>query len=323
MTKDDIILKNLIIIPILILLMKPSPSDFRGSNFQHSIEFIEETFACDNPDFKVPRDIRIKGDKTKRATFICGDKTFVTVKFKKAATGGDSPNNKPRFEIAAYRLQKLFLDPPDFVVPPTTACGFPLKTYQQYYSQAEPTFKGTSSVLCTIQYWLSNVTKLTGIDKSRFESDSLYAYHIGNLNIFSYLVRHYDSNPGNFLISTDKKNPRAYVVDNGIAFGDSYGNRGHQWKDILVDRLPKSTVQRLRQITLDDLTGALTTVAQYEIKNGQLIAVPPGKAVLAYKGVRFNKNFIQFGLRSREIEGIYNRLLTLLAKIDRGEIQVF
>src|SRR5690242_192165 len=45
----------------------------------------------------------------------------VRIKWKPAAPGGDGYNHSPRRELAAYALQKLYLDEGDYVVPPTVA----------------------------------------------------------------------------------------------------------------------------------------------------------------------------------------------------------
>ena len=43
----------------------------------------------------------------------CGGE--IEAKLRPAATKGDIFNNVPRYEIAAYRLQMLYLDPDDYV----------------------------------------------------------------------------------------------------------------------------------------------------------------------------------------------------------------
>ncbi len=41
-------------------------------------------------------------------------------------------NNVPRYDLAAYELQKLFLDPPEYVVPPTALRMVPLADFANY-----------------------------------------------------------------------------------------------------------------------------------------------------------------------------------------------
>ena len=65
-----------------------------------------------------------------------------------------------------------------------------------------------------LQYWLNQVTVLAEPDTARLRAEPRYAWHMGNLNILSYLIRHSDSNVGNFLVSVDTGNPRAFAVDN-------------------------------------------------------------------------------------------------------------
>ena len=55
-------------------------------------------------------------------------------------------------------------------------------------------------------------------DEQRFSTDPVYARHIGQLNILTYLIEHGDSNVGNFLISRAEQGQRVFSIDNGVAF---------------------------------------------------------------------------------------------------------
>ena len=63
---------------------------------------------------------KARGDITLRADVSFGDGPPFRVKLRKAEPGADDFNNVPRYDLAAYELQKLFLDPPEYVVPPTS-----------------------------------------------------------------------------------------------------------------------------------------------------------------------------------------------------------
>lgn len=174
-----------------------------------------------------------------------------------------------------------------------------------------------------MQHWLSNVTNDHELDRARLASDSLYARRLGNLNLFTYLIKHSDSNIGNFLMSKDPANPRMFAVDNGLAFGDLMSNRGYEWRNLVLDRYPKDTVERLRNLTQEDLVKQLSVVAQYRIAGGQLLPETPAECLNPSDGVRRQDDIIQFGLTDKEIRGIYQRLQDLLKQVDEGKVEVF
>lgn len=64
-----------------------------------------------------------------------------------------------------------------------------------------------------------------------------------------------------------------FAVDNGLAFGNLKSKQDYVWQKFRLNRLPQKTVNRLRNIQFEDLEKALGVLAQYEIKNGQLIPV--------------------------------------------------
>jgi hypothetical protein len=308
--------------PLLFFLLT-FPLFSQDENIKYPIGEIEKMLAYDPVELAIPRDVRFKGDKAKTAVLKRDDGFFIRVKLKKAAQGGEDYNNQPRYEIAAYQLQKLFLDPDEYVVPPTAGRGFSLEAYREIEEGAQPTFKNTAAVFCLLQYWLDNVTTKNLFDEKRFYSDSLYARNIGNLNIFTYLIRHSDSNVGNFLISNVPENPRLFAVDNEMAFGDIMSERGYEWRNLMVNRFPQKTVDRLRQIQEEDLFETLSVVAQYEIRESQLIPVATTANLDENKGVRQSDGIIQLGLTVKEINRIFERLQDFLQKVDSGDISTF
>lgn len=295
----------------------------QDENIKYPVGEIEKMLTSDPVEIAIPRDVRFKGDKAKTAMLKREDGFFIRIKSKKAAQGGEDYNNQPRYEIAAYQFQKLFLDPDEYVVPPTAGRGFSLETYQKIEEGAQPTFKNTSAVFCLLQYWLDNVTTQNLFEEKRLYSDSLYARNIGNLNIFTYLIRHSDSNKGNFLISKISENPRVFAVDNEMAFGDIMSERGYEWRNLVVKRFPQKTVDRLRKIRKEDLFATLGVVAQYEIQNGQLIPVEPTANLDENDGVRQSDGVIQLGLTVKEIDRIFERLQEFLQKVDSGAVSTF
>lgn len=259
----------------------------------------------------------------KRVILKFADGTEMKVKWKTVERGGKAFNNQPRYEIAAYEFQKLFLRPAEYVVPPTVGRCLHVQQYRSIEPDAKPTFRNTNDVFFVLQYWLSNVSHEGIFDKQRFQSDSVYARYFANMNLFSYLIKHSDSNVGNVLISTDPHNPRVFAVDNGIAFGKAESDRGTEWQELRVKRLPKAAVERLRGITHQEIERTLGVVAQFEIKYGQMVAVESTENLNPQKGIRQQDGVLQFGLTEKEINGIVSRLEQLLSRLDSGKIQTF
>lgn len=309
---------------VLFLSHLPPAQDYRiRDNYLHPIEKIEALLWYGNFDLFRIRPSRFEGDMTKRAILRFATSTYIQVKWKCAPPGGEAFNNQPRYEVAAYELQKLFLDEQDYIVPPTALRGLSYALYKNLDPDGVRTFRNPDVVFFTLQYWLENVTTERVFDKARFERDPSYAYALCVANIFSYIVRHSDANQGNFLISTLPEKPRIFAVDNGVAFESEKSDRGDRWSRMLVDRLPAGPINRLRKLTLADLTARLETVAQFEIHYGIPVLIPPIENLQPDRGVRRRENVIQFGLTRSEIEGVMKRIEELLKRIDEGKLAVY
>lgn len=315
------ILSLLPLFPILIVYQLPAFS--QQSNFLHPICEIER--RLNHEDFELFRfsDLRFEGDIAKRAILKFIDVKYMQVKWRRARPGAEEFNNQPRYEVAAYQLQKLFLDEDEYVVPPTVIRGFPFSLYKKMEKYANATFRKPNMVFVVLQYWMEQVSSDDVFDQKRFETDSAYTRHLGNANIFSYLIRHSDSNKGNFLISKIKSNPRVYAVDNGVAFASEESNRGTKWRKLRVKKLPAKTIARLREVTLEDLRSALGVVAQFDVKNGCIKNTARTENLNPKRGVRRKDNIIQFGLNEREIKDIWSRLEKLIKRVDSGDIATF
>lgn len=310
--------------PIILLLgvlwsLQALASD---DNYTLPIDELEHNLTQEDFEVSQMRGSRFKGDFTKRALLKFTD-GWIQVKWKRSEYGGEAPNNQPRYEVACYELQKLFLEPENYVVPPTSVRCLPVTQYQQIESYVDATFKNTPYVFFVLQYWLENVSNKFEFNKKRFKTDETYAKYVGNLNIFSYLVKHADSNVGNFLISRSPSVPRVFAVDNGLAFGRIQSDKGYEWQDLQVKRLPKETVERLRNITLEKLQQQVGVVAQFESKDGRMVLVEPTANLDVKKGVRNKDGVVQFGLTSNEIKQVYRRLQKLLKRVEKGKIQTF
>jgi len=264
---------------------------------------------------------KAKGDITLRAEISFGGAPPLRVKLRKAEPGADSFNNVPRYDLAAYELQKLFLDPAEYVVPPTTLRMVPLADFAKYSPGVAPTFSAADQVLAVVQYWLSDITVVADVySPERFAVDLVYARHIGQLNVLTYLIRHRDSNLGNFLLGKAEVGARVFSIDHGVAFASDESDRGEVWKDMRVNRLPADTVERLRHVTPQLLADRLGVLAQWRLESRSYVPVANGKNLSQNRGVRRAGSDLQMGLTKSEILAVHRLLTKLLERVDRGEI---
>jgi hypothetical protein len=267
---------------------------------------------------------KAKGDITLKADIAFGDEPPLRVKLRKAEPGADDFNNVPRYDLAAYELQKLLVDAPEYPVPPTALRFVPIAEFRRYTDEVKPTFRGSDEVLAVVQYWLQEVKLVEDVlDPARFATDPVYARHIGQLNVFTYLIDHKDSNLGNFLISRAEKGPRVFSIDHGVAFASPDSDRGELWRSLRVDRLPADTVARLRALTREELEARLGVLAQWRLVEGRFVAEPPGANLAQGRGVRVEDGVVQMGLSSREIGRVWQRREQLLRRVDEGKVSVW
>jgi hypothetical protein len=284
-------------------------------------ELAQEPFAIETAEISRPK---AKGDITLKAEVSLDGAAPYRVKLRRAEPGAEDFNNRPRYDLAAYELQKLFLDPAEYVVPPTALRMMPLAELAPWAPAARPTFKGSDEVLVVLQYWLQDVKVIEDVyDPQRFASDPVYARHIGQLNVLTCLIEHGDSNVGNFLISKAESGARVFSVDNGVAFAFNESDRSRLWQELRVDRLPADMVARLRTITEDDLHRRLGVLAQWKLHEGRWIAEAPGINLGAGRGVRSSDGTVQLGLTRPEIGQVWRELRHLLDKVEGGKVRTF
>lgn len=306
-------------------LLLASGATAQDANITQPIGEIERQLAAEPMVIAAAEISRPKasGDITLKADVAFGGSPPLTVKLRRAEPGAEVFNNVPRYDLAAYQLQQLFLDPGEYVVPPTALRMVPLADFKRYSPGVERTFPPAEQVLAVVQYWLSDVKVIADVyNPARFASDPVYARHIGQLNIFTYLVDHRDSNVGNFLIGRAESGARVFSIDHGVAFGSIDSDRGRLWRAMRVDQLPADTVARLRSITPAVLQEQLGVLAQWHLQDGRYVPVPRGANLGEMRGVRRKGDDLQLGLTRGEINAIYKLLTRLLQRVDEGELQL-
>ena len=310
---------------LLVLLLPAAVADERP-NIKHPIEYIEQRLRAPLVigDMEQARP-EIEGDRSARVTLVGKDGAAdIDVRWKPVAPPGEGFNNEPRYELASYQFQKMFLDECEYVVPPIVLRALPTEEYARVRNRAPPTLRRIDSVLFMLSYWLSNISHDDTWDPDRFERDPRYARHWGNLNILTHLIDHKDSNYGNLLISRNPQDPRIFAVDNDVAFASRVSDLGDDWRRLHVDRLPEDTLERLRALSRRDLDRELGVVAEFRVENGQLVEVhPPGNNLNPGLGVRISGDRVQFGLTAEEIRQVWRRLSRMLNQVNRGRIESF
>ncbi len=238
----------------------------------------------------------------------------------------DGVNNSPRKEIAAWRIQRLFLDPQDYVVPPSIAHCAPMEQVVPFVPSAKPTLEGSRCELGVLSLWLKNVTLPDPLlDDERFARDPVYAYYLADFNLLTYLIKHNDGREGNFLVSKDDSRRQVFAIDNGVAFGGIWYNWFvPNWSKLRVPALRRASIDRLRELREEDLHALLGVVAELRLDDeGQFFAVEPGPNLEDDEGVRYEDGVLQFGLTEDEIEDIAERIEDLIEDVDEGDVAVF
>src|SRR3954469_6400042 len=86
---------------------------------------------------------KAQGDITLKAEVAFGDRQPMRVKLRRAEPGADAFNKGARYELGGDGLQKLLVDPPEYVVPPTALRMVPFGELRRWAPAAKPTFRGS------------------------------------------------------------------------------------------------------------------------------------------------------------------------------------
>ena len=249
----------------------------------------------------------------------------LTVKWKGIPSGLDGWNNSPRKEVAAYAVQKLFLEPRDYVVPTTVMRCFETAAVGELLNEVRPNVADGRCTLGMLTVWLDESRpEKNPLDLARFSDDANYAYHVANFNVLTYLVDHRDGRFGNFLVSKDERDRRVFAIDNGISFEPLvYNYFVTNWNVLYVPAISKSAVDKLRQVGPGDLRRLGVVAELRRDRDGIYRNCPPGENLDPQVGAKARDGIIQFGLTADEIDALHDRLVALLAAVDSGVLATF
>jgi hypothetical protein len=249
----------------------------------------------------------------------------IAAKWKTVPFWLESWNNSPRREIAAYEIQKLFLDPQDYVVPPTAVRCLPLDEYREVFGDVGPTFDDTQCVLGVLALWLDNVTiESQLLDQERFAADGTYAYHLANFNVLTFIIDHKDGRINNFLVSKNEADRRVFAIDNGISFDAWIWNWFvPNWNDLRIPAIREDTVDRLRRVKPEQIK-QLGVVAELHLDDdGVYRLVEAGPNLDPDDGARTANGVVQFGLNADEVDDVREQIEEIIELVDTGELPVF
>jgi hypothetical protein len=245
--------------------------------------------------------------------------------------------NESRKELAAYAVQKLFLDEGELVAPPTAAHCFPLSEYNAFIPTEKATFNGTDCVFGFASDWLEEVVTVRAarergllrvgdgiLDRDRFNRDPVYRGSLANANLLTYAINHGDAHDEQFLLQSTSRGFRTFVVDNSISF-QSIKNPmllfREDWSQIQVPWLPKNTIERLGKLSDADYAG-LGTVTEFARRGGQLVPVPAATPTAKCDGsaMSWNGDRLRVGLTALEIDLVKSRIHELLGRADLAQL---
>jgi hypothetical protein len=243
----------------------------------------------------------------------------------------------PRRELGAYAVQRLFLEPHAYVVPPSAGHCFALEPYRRSVdAQARATFRGIDCVFGVLSYWLEHARSLDdeedaglltddqrAFDAALFRRMPTYRASAADLNVLTFLIEHGDSHPDQFVVGGPAASPRLYLVDNSLTFG-SFRNPTvvEDWSRWLVPNIRRATWQRLQRVAPAEWAG-LAVIEQYEIREGVLVHTAAGPAKNTSAGLRWAGRQLQVGLDDRELARVARRLRALSSDVAAGKLALF
>jgi hypothetical protein len=263
------------------------------------------------------------------------DGRSVTFRVKWRAQSTADVINEPRKELAAYAVQKLFLDDHELAAPPTAAYCFPLADYQQFVPDVKRNFRSVDCVFGFATYWLEGVKDVESAredgwlskrntsgfwDPQLFERDAMYRASLSKCNLLTHIINHGDAHDNQLLFEQTPRGLRAYVVDNSVAFLSIKNPTmlfTEDWSKIQVPSLPQQSIARLKNLTQRDLAH-LRTIQRLELRNRRLTTQQPAATDAAGdgEGIWWSDKTLRIGLTESEIELVWSRIRELLARPD-------
>jgi hypothetical protein len=270
---------------------------------------------------------------------VPGDRERIVFRAKWRADSTQHPLNDPRKELAAYVVQKLFLNAEQYVVPPAAGHCFPLAGYRtRVDATAQASFPRVECVFGILSYWLEDAQGIDDaadserldeddlFDQRLFWKDPVYRRSLADVNLLAHVISHGDSHPAQFVITGDRYRPRVHVVDNTISFSDFRNprlDREEDWSILHVPALSAESVARLRALRVADVR-RLGVIERYEKRPGQLVHTDvPASGVPRDAGVRWVSGRLEVGLMPAELEELWRRIQGVLARVDSGEVRTF
>ena len=252
--------------------------------------------------------------------------------------------NEPTKELAAYRLQMLFLDPEDYVIPPVVSACFEVEHYR---AEVDPEAEGLESTGCVfgfLAYWLVGAESIydareQGLlpmpedardpqlyEARRFEEAGAGPRrNLALLNLVTHLVNNGDAHAGQFVLYTEPLH--FFAIDNSIAFQSIANPVMGQIQDLselMVPALPADVAERIRGLRRADLDALarLEELARFT-PGGPFEHVEPGALFDRRSRVRVDDGRIQVGLTADDLDDLWDRVEGVQRRLASGSLTTF
>lgn len=273
------------------------------------------------------------GDQGTKLFTVSIDEAGATHTFRAKWRGPSTSGliNEPRKELAAYAVQKLFLEPDEYVAPPTAAHCFREQDYRAFSTEVDQPLPGTDCILGFLSLWLEDVKTVESAHKagwlrdgenvwspSLFAADAYYKRSIAHANLFMFAVNHGDPHPLQFILERLDPGVRIYVVDNSIAFRSIKNPKilfETDWSQIQVPAFPQDTLARIR--SLDDQDFArLGVLDEFVPADGGLVRRSTESPTPVVTGLDWDQKVLRIGLPPGEVDLVKARLAALSNRTD-------
>ena len=260
------------------------------------------------------------------------DEVILRAKWRVAEAGLLSD---PRRELVAYELQKLFLRPEEYVVPPVVARCLPLDAYRETVdSERSEGSIDSNCVLGYLNFWLEGVEladKLAaeledarGIySPRRFEDDELYARKLSRLSLLAVFVNHGDSHPGQFVVAEDPF--RMFSIDHSISLSSMRHPMvifREDLSELILPSIPSALATRVLALEEDDVLDLRVVASLAERGDGltQLAEVPPHVREATPGEYLTVSDGLLIGTTDEEREVIWNKIMEVQSALVQGTL---